>query len=60
MLRADAWLHRHGDPRSAEADAIRRAIREHFYPPHDDWKQMVLFRSLQVYAQALQGLAHAD
>ncbi len=59
VLRADAWLHRDGDPRGAQAESIRTAMRDHFYPPHEDWKAMVLFRSLQVYAQALHGLSQA-
>ena len=37
--------------------AIRNALRDHFVPPFDDWKEMVLFRSDQVYRQALAGLA---
>lgn len=59
VLRDDAWLWRHGDPRGPEAAAIRQATRDHFFPPHDDWKEMVLFRSEQVYRQALTGLARA-
>jgi len=39
------------------APPIQAAIRDHFYPPHDDWKEMVLFRSWQVWRQALAGLA---
>jgi hypothetical protein len=56
-LRADHWLHVHGDPRGPQAAAIKNAIRDHFYPPYDDWKEMVLFRSWQVWRQALAGLA---
>ncbi|MFM1990108.1 MAG: hypothetical protein RJA99_3065 [Pseudomonadota bacterium] len=57
VLRDDHWLHAHGDPRGAAAAAIKTAIRDHFYPPHDDWKEMVLFRSWQVWRQGLAGLA---
>lgn len=66
VLRDDHWLHHAGglDPSrpvhapldrlaDARAAAIKQAIRDHFYPPHDDWKEMVLFRALQVYRQAL-------
>ena len=56
-LRADHWLWQHGDPRGPEAKAIRDELRDHFYPPFDDWKEMVLYRSRQVYRQALAGLA---
>jgi hypothetical protein len=59
VLRADHWLHAHGDPAAPAAAPIRDAIRDHFYPPHDDWKEMVLFRSWQVWRQGLSGLAAA-
>ena len=59
VLRDDQWLHSHGDPRGPGAAAIKAAIRDHFYPPHDDWKEMVLFRSWQVWRQGLAGLASA-
>lgn len=59
VLRAEHWLWQHGDPRSAEAVPIRNALRDHFFPPFDDWKEMMLFRSDQVYRQALAGLARA-
>jgi hypothetical protein len=58
VLRADHWLHRYGDPAGPAAAPIKTALRDHFYPPFDDWKEMVLFRSLQVYRQALRGLHH--
>jgi hypothetical protein len=60
VLRADHWLHAYGDPASPLAATIREATRDHFYPPHDDWKEMVLFRSWQVWRQALAGLAAAS
>lgn len=57
VLRGDHWLHAHGDPRGPQAAPIKTAIRDHFYPPHDDWKEMVLFRTWQVWRQGLAGLA---
>lgn len=39
---------------------IKRAIRHHFYPDCDDWKEMVLLRARQVINQALTGLWHAS
>jgi hypothetical protein len=56
-LRDDAWLWTHGDPRGPEAGPIRAALRDYFYPPRDDWKEMVLWRARQVCRQALTGLA---
>ena len=57
VLQADHWLWNHGDPTGPEAVPIRNALRDHFYPPFDDWKEMVLWRSRQVFAQGLKGLS---
>lgn len=56
VLRGDHWLHAHSDPRGPQAAAIRAAIRDHFYPPYADWKEMVLFRTWQVWRQGVAGL----
>lgn len=56
-LRADAWLHAHGDPASPQGRAIKRQIRDAFYGDADDWKGMVAGQSLLVTRQALAGLA---
>jgi Protein of unknown function (DUF2817) len=56
-LRDDAWLWQHGDPTSREAQPIRQALKDFFFVDRDDWKEMVLFRARQVFAQALKGLA---
>jgi len=55
-LRDDAWLWRHGDPLSRGAQPIRQALRDFFYPPRQDWREMVLWRARQIYRQALEGL----
>lgn len=55
-LRADAWLHAHGDPRSPEAAPIKAQIRDAFYGDADDWKGMVAGQSMLVCRQALAGL----
>ncbi len=57
VLRDEHWLHAHGDPLGPDAPAIKAAMRDHFNPPHDDWKEMVLFRAWQVWRQGLAGLA---
>lgn len=57
VLRADHWLHSYGDPTGAEARPIKQALKDHFYPDYDDWKEMILFRGHQVVRQALEGLA---
>lgn len=56
-LRADNWLHVHGDPTGPEAAAIKAQIREAFYGDRPDWKGMVAGQSLMVARQAAAGLA---
>jgi Protein of unknown function (DUF2817) len=56
-LRADAWLHAHGDPlASDQAAAIKAQMRDAFYGDADDWKGMVAGQSLIACRQALAGL----
>jgi hypothetical protein len=59
-LRADNWLHRHGDPASAQGREIKRQIRDAFYQDKDDWKEMVLKRALEMIDRAVAGVAHAE
>ncbi|MGA0600554.1 M14 family metallopeptidase [Caulobacter sp. KR2-114] len=56
-LRADAWLHAHGDPTSPQAAPIKRQIRDAFYGDADDWKGMVAGQSMLVCRQAVAALA---
>jgi hypothetical protein len=56
-LRADNWLHLHGDPETRAGKAIRATMREMFYPAAADWKELVLPRAIQVQEQALKGLS---
>jgi hypothetical protein len=56
-LRADAWLHAHGDLESEQGKAIKAQIRDAFYGDADDWKGMVAGQSLLAVKQALAGLA---
>ncbi len=55
-LRADAWLHAHGDLRSAMGRDIKRQIRDAFYGDTDDWKGMVAGQSLLTCREAMAGL----
>ncbi|MGH7025319.1 MAG: M14 family metallopeptidase [Caulobacteraceae bacterium] len=56
-LRADAWLHAHGDPASPEGREIKAAMRDAFFGDADDWKGMVAGQSLLACRQAIRGLA---
>lgn len=56
--RLDHWHHAYGggDPHSETGRRARAAMRHQFYPEAQDWKEMVLFRSRQIAAQALTGM----
>ncbi|WP_197507797.1 MULTISPECIES: M14 family metallopeptidase [Methylosinus] len=55
-LRADAWLHAHGDPRSDEGRRIEDRMRAAFYKETDFWKGMVAGQSLAAIRRAIAGL----
>jgi hypothetical protein len=58
-VRADNWLHAHGDLHTAKAREIKAQIRDAFYPDKDDWKRMVFERSVDVLRRALTGLTQS-
>jgi hypothetical protein len=58
-IRADNWLHAHGDLRARQARDIKAQIRAAFYPAADNWKTMVFERSVDVLRRALAGLAQS-
>ena len=56
-LRADNWLHHHGELGSAKSAAIKDQIRAAFYPDKDDWKDLVWDRAVETLRLALKGLS---
>ena len=58
-LRADNWLHVHGDLDSPQGKAIKAQIRAAFYQDKDDWKEMIFKRALDVIGRAAGNLAKA-
>jgi hypothetical protein len=56
-VRADAWLHAHGDPASPLGLQIKQQMRDAFYGNADDWKGMVAGQSLLATRQAIAGLS---
>jgi hypothetical protein len=56
-VRADNWLHHHGELGSAAGRAIKQAVREAFYCDRDDWKSMLFEQAVAAQRAALQGLA---
>lgn len=61
-LRGDYWVHNRGamDWNAADTRRVKAAIRKHFFPDTEDWKEMVLFRSRQILRQAQAGLVQVD
>jgi hypothetical protein len=55
-LRADNWLHLHGNPDSKLGRSIKAEIRKRLYPDEDDWKEMVALRSQHVLKRSVNGL----
>jgi len=56
-LRADAWLHAHGDPRSADGDRIREQMRAAFHSDDPLWQGMALGQGLAACQAAMAELA---
>ena len=57
VLRADNWLHLHGEIGSEKGRAIKGQIREAFYQDADDWKEMVWERAVETQRLATRGLS---
>ncbi len=59
VLRAEAWLHAHGDVSfdTPVGRAIKRRFRDAFYVDTDAWKRCVYDRAVEMTGAALAGLA---
>ena len=59
LLRAEAWMHAHGDANfdTPVGRAIKRRFRDAFYVDEHGWKRSVVDRSLEMTGEALAGLA---
>ncbi len=56
-LRADQWLENHPEVGAAQADAIKRRMRDAFYTDTDAWKQRIVEQGREAALQAVAGLA---
>src|SRR6202008_833208 len=56
-LRADAWLHAHGDVRTPDASRIQRQMREAFHSDDLMWQGMALGQGLAACQAALGELS---
>jgi hypothetical protein len=55
-MRADNWLHHHGDPESPEARRIKAELLESFRPANAEWQVLVLERGARIVEQTRDGL----
>jgi hypothetical protein len=55
-LRADAWLHRHGDLNSAEGKKIKGLVRAAFHSDDATWQGMALGQGLAACQAAVAGI----
>ena len=56
-LRRDNWLHLNARPNDPQWPAVKREIRDAFYPDTPDWKRMVWDHAMQAVAGALRAIA---
>jgi hypothetical protein len=56
-LRADAWLHAHGDPAAPAATEVRTQVRQAFADDDPAWLDTVWVRFLQVVEEMFVGLS---
>ena len=56
-VRADNWLHHHGEIDSPQGRAIKQQVRHTFYGDADDWKDMIFEQAMDAQRRALRGLA---
>ena len=55
-MRADNWLHHHGDPESAHGKAIKDEIVEVFRPADPEWQRRILAGGAEILQQSAVGL----
>jgi hypothetical protein len=55
-MRADNWLHHHGDLESPQARAIKAELLEVFRPANADWQSRILDRGARILEQTRDGL----
>ena len=56
-LRADNWLHLHGDLNSDFATEVKTELKEAFCPDSAVWREAVFNRSMAVWQRGMNGLA---
>jgi hypothetical protein len=55
-LRADNWLHLHGDLNTDFARQVKADLKEAFCPDSDQWREAVYARAMAVWQRGMEGL----
>ena len=55
-VRDDHWLHLQGDPTSPAGVAVKHALVEGFWPADRDWRDLVAFRTEQIFVRGWRAL----
>jgi hypothetical protein len=56
-MRADNWLHQHGDPSSATGQQIRATMRDAFFVDDEGWRRQVAEQGMATIHAALDAMA---
>ncbi len=56
-IRADNWLHHHGDHSSPRGQAIKASMSELFCPNDPTWRQQIIRQARDIYRRAQNGVA---
>lgn len=59
-VREDHWLHLQGDPASEAGRTIKQRLVEGFWPADRDWRDLVAFRTQQIFRRGWEGLLSLD
>ncbi|MDF7647536.1 DUF2817 domain-containing protein [Erwiniaceae bacterium L1_54_3] len=59
-VRDDHWLHLQGEPASEAGQALKQQLVEGFWPADRDWRDLVAFRTQQIFSRGWKGLLSAD
>ncbi|ORM63603.1 DUF2817 domain-containing protein [Pantoea rodasii] len=59
-VRDDHWLHLQGEPSSEEGRVIKQQLVEGFWPADRDWRDLVAFRTQQIFVRGWNGLLNIN
>jgi hypothetical protein len=57
-LRAENWLHAHGDPHSDDARSLRHLMKAAFFVDEADWQQQVVERTFELLGRVAHEISH--